>query len=163
MIAVQGNLLALSPTLVEVDLAAFDRCRTRARAAELDNDPAGALEALTEAVGLWRGDVAAEIEAEWLDDIRRQRRAQFVVSASRAGELALAGGDTASALGFADRVIAIDPSHERAGRLQAACLLAAGNRSGALAAITACLDHCDDMGVDPEPETLVIAARLGLS
>ena len=163
VIAVQGNLLALAPTLVEVDLATFDRCRARARASELDNDPAGALQALTEAVGLWRGDVAAEIEAEWLDDIRRQRRAQFVVSASRAGELALAGGDTASALGFADRVIAIDPSHERAGRLQAACLLAAGNRSGALAAITACLDHCDDMGVDPEPETLVIATRLGLS
>lgn len=163
VITVQGNLLALSPMLVWVDLATFDGCRARARAAELDNDPAGALAALAEAIGLWRGDVAAEIDAEWLDDIRRQRRAQYVVSASRAGELALAAGDTASALGFADQVLEVDPSHERAGRLQAACLLGAGNRSGALAAIRACLQHCDDMGVDAEPETLVIAARLGLS
>lgn len=162
VITVQGNLLGISPTLVGVDLTAFDGCRARARAAELDNDPAGALAALTEAVGLWRGDVAAEIDAEWLEDIRRQRRAQYVVSASRAGELALAAGDTASALGFADRVIEIDPAHERAGRLQAACLLAAGNRSGALAAIKACLQQCDELGVEPEPETFVIAARLGL-
>ena len=160
LLCVQGHLLGLSATATRVDLVTFDRHRARARAAEQNNDPAGALDALTDAVALWRGDVAADISAEWLEDIRRQRRAQFVVAAARAGELALSAGDAARALSFADLVIGIDSFHEQAGRLQAACLLASGNRTGAWESICACIARCDEMGIVPEPETMVLATRL---
>ena len=161
LIAVQGASLGIAQVGVWLDVAAFDDARRRARAAELNNDPAGALEALTEALSLWRGEVAADIDAEWLVQIREHRSSQFVAMAARAGELALGQGEIDHAVALAERVLKHDPSHERAGRLRAACLLASGDRKGAVAAIQSVLAACDDLGVEGEPETIVLATRLG--
>jgi LuxR family transcriptional regulator, maltose regulon positive regulatory protein len=161
-LVVQGTSIALSQSAVRIDLSSFDECRMRARAAEQDNDPAGALAALQEAVGLWRGDVAADIEAEWLDDFRRHRRAQYLAVANRAGELALSQGEIDNALGFTERVLRLDPTHERAGRLRSACLLAGGDRASAAQSIRATLAMCEELGVEPEAETVVLASRLGV-
>lgn len=162
LLRVDRSLLSIAPEGVWVDLVAFDDCRRRARASEHHNDPTGALAALTEAVGLWRGDVAADIEADWLDEIRRQRRAQFIDMAGRAGELALGQGEIDQALAFAARVVELEPTHEGALRLRAACLLADGDRASAVVAMRICLQRCEEDGVEPEPETLVLATRLGV-
>jgi ATP/maltotriose-dependent transcriptional regulator MalT len=161
LIAVQGSSLGIAQVGVWLDVTAFDDARRRARAAELNNDPAGALDALTEALGLWRGDVAADLDAEWLEQVRQHRRAQFITMAARAGELALGQGEIDQAVALAERVLKHDATHERAGRLRAACLLASGDRNAAITAIQAVLEACDEIGVEGEPETIVLATRLG--
>ncbi len=162
LLVAQGTSLAIADARVQVDLVAFDECRRRARAAEQDNDPATALVALSDGVALWRGEVAADLDAEWLEPIRRQRGAEFVAMASRAGEIALGQGELEQALAFTSLVLARDPSHERAGRLRAVCLLAAGDRSAATEVMRGCLARCAELGVEPEPETVVVATRLGI-
>ncbi len=162
VLEVRGTTLALSAAAAWLDLSAFDDCRSRARAAEQHNDPAGALAALAEGIALWRGEVAADLDAEWLADTRHQRRAQYVAMANRAGELALGQGEIEAALGYADRVVALDAAHERALRLRAAALLALGDRTAAIVALRTCLERCEESGIEPEAETVLLGTKLGV-
>jgi LuxR family transcriptional regulator, maltose regulon positive regulatory protein len=162
LLAFGGVGLALASHGVWLVLVAFDDARRRARAAEQDNDPAGALSALSDAMTLWRGDVAADLTAEWLEDERRIRRAQFLDVVARCGELALGQGQIDQALACADHAFRVDGLTERIARLRAAVLLAAGDRRSAAEAIRSGLEWCDEMGVEPEAETTVLATRLGV-
>ena len=90
LITTQGTSLGLTHGSVWLDITAFDDARL-GRAAELNNDPTGALDALTEALTLWRGDIAADIDAEWLTQVREHRNSQFIAMAARAGRLRAAG------------------------------------------------------------------------
>ena len=98
------------------------------------------------------------------ESVERDRfRVAFVAAAVRAGELVLASGDALAARDLAARAIAEEPWSEPARRLLVAAYLESGDRAAARRALVACRAMLEDLGVRAEPETEILARRLGES
>jgi DNA-binding SARP family transcriptional activator len=158
-----GDNLRFRPDAVfGLDLTEFDDALRRAEESEKRGAVSVALEQLERATLLYRGDyLAAAPDAEWADAPRERLRLRFVKASVRAGELALAGGELDRASELALRAIAVDRWCEAARRLLAEACLAGGDRSGALRALDGCAAVLDDLGVEPEAATRMLARRVG--
>ncbi len=115
---------------------------------------------MTNAVGLWRGELLADVHpAEWLDFERIRVGARFTRAAIRAGELLAANHQLGEAEVMAKRTIASDRWNEAAYRLLASIHLERGDRSAA----RRILDHLErvleEIGARPEPGTEALIAR----
>ena len=101
---------------------------------------------------------------EWLDAERRMLEDWW-----RTGALALAaehlqGGRPLDALALTDRLVRRDALDEAAVRIGLEAAVAGGDRQRARRALEIFRGHLlDELGMDPEPETLALAARLGLA
>ena len=79
-------------------------------------------------------------------------------------EVWLAKGDHGQAARDAESLLRLDPYRETAHRLLMRTHAAAGDRAAAARAYQRCREVlADDLGVDPAPETVDLATRLGLS
>jgi DNA-binding SARP family transcriptional activator len=100
---------------------------------------------------------------EWLDAERRTLEDWW-----RTGALALAaehlqGGRPLDALALADGLLRRDALDEAALRLGVEAAVAAGDRQRARRTFAAFRGHLlDELGMEPEPETLALTARLGV-
>lgn len=114
------------------------------------------------AAALYRGDHLASVDdVDWALAPRERERLAFVRAAVRGGELAAAQGDLDVATALALRSIDVDPWSEPARRLLADARLASGDRSGAIRALDDCARVLADLGIGPEPETRMLARRIG--
>jgi DNA-binding SARP family transcriptional activator len=134
-----GQRLSLHPSL-DVDLWRFRAALDDADAAERAGHPHAALEHLMSAIALWRGDLAADLDHEWLDLERIHVRSRFVRSAARAAELLVAMGRPADAIGAVRPALDADPYHERSYHALADAYRALGDHSAA----TAILQRADE-------------------
>ena len=75
--------------------------------------PGAALPLLLEAVDLWAGDLAEDLDAEWLDLERIHLRSRFVRAACRAAQLLVATREPVRAAEVARRALEVDPWNER--------------------------------------------------
>ncbi|MHB8800011.1 MAG: ATP-binding protein [Thermoanaerobaculia bacterium] len=123
---------------------------------------------LDEAVALYRGDLLeglaiedAPAFEEWLLGERESLRL-LVLSALRTLVAALrAKGETAKALAFARRLLALDPWLEDAHRDVAELLVEAGRRGAAIRQLEACrLVLADELGTVPSRETVALERKL---
>lgn len=156
-----GRLELVGGDLLRVDLddflAAVDDAATMARR----GSPADELGYLLEAVALYRDTPLADLgPSDWVVECRDRITARFVQSAIRAGELAAAVGDHDRARSLAERAIGAETWSEAARRLLIVANLELGDRAAARRALDACLAVLDDLGVDPEPETISLVRRL---
>ena len=155
---IDGELVALAPPpCVDVDLWQFRRDVEAADAAAHNDDPAGVVAALEQAVARWRGDPFPDLEASGdvasgLGEIRRL----LTDTALRLGELLLVAGRFDHAAAWAERVKRASPYQERAHRLAIAAQLQRRDRDAVVAAVAAASSMLDSLGVDPEPGTRML-------
>ena len=146
---------------LRVDSWEFEAAAAEAEDFERTGAPSLALDAFVRAVGMWRGDLLADVESsEWAEFDRLRLSTLFVRSALRAGELLAAHHELGHAALMAERAIAADQWSEAPYRLLASVHLERKDRSAARRV----LDHLDDvlaeLGVGPGPETLSLRRRV---
>lgn len=140
-----------------VDVVDFREACTRALAATDDEQ---VLAHGGPGVQLRRGRFLPATDAEWVattrDDLDRQFLALCDTVAAAAGRL----GEHAVALDAARRRVALTPLDEVAHRRLMSCLLAAGDRGGAVSAYHACASRLEEeLGIGPDAETVALLDR----
>ena len=133
-IRVDGHQIRLHHSLI-VDVRQFEARLDDADAAERAGRPNTALPLLIDAIGLWGGDLAEDLDAEWLDLDRIHLRSRFVRAACRASELLVATDDAARASELARRALEVDPWNERSYLALAAAYDAIGDHTSARAVL----------------------------
>ncbi len=123
------------------DVARFDRC-------------IGTVNLLGEAVAIYDGDLAEDLEEEWLEPYRRRYRQRAVEALEALCAQAWLEHDANAAIGCMRHLLSIDPLRENAVRRLMAMLAQTGDRAGALRVYTqfAAALH-DEIGVEPMPRT----------
>lgn len=136
---------------VEFDLHEFDDLVSRAAAAPSSER----LGLQQRALAMVRGELLAdEPYADWLVSLRdlySERHLQLLLDTA---DDCLAAGRTELAAGYAEQVLATQPTRERAHRLLVAAHYASGDQDRALAAYDRCRRVLDEeLGVRPLPQT----------
>ncbi len=161
-IRADGNRLRLAGhDRLEIDVWRFDSLVDEAQQLESDGAPSLALECLTEASALYRGDLLAGIhEGEWLHIERQRLHVRFVKAAVRCGELLLAHDRVDDAVLLASRTIRAEPWSEPAHRTLVAAHLQSGDRAAAHRAMQRCHEVLDELGGPVEELTAMLERRL---
>jgi len=131
-IRIDGHHIRLHHSLI-VDVRQFEQLLDQADTAERAGRPNTALPLLIEAIDLWGGDLAEDLDAEWLDLDRIHLRSRFVRAACRASELLVAMDDATQASELARRALEIDPWNEKSYLSLAAAYDAIGDHTSARA------------------------------
>ena len=128
----------------------------------------GMAERVAEAVGLYRGDLLDGLELrdaqpfeEWLTVRRESLRRSAVAALDQTGAECESRDDFKNAARNARRHLELDPLDERAHRRLMRSLALNGDRNAALTHFEGCkVLLYNELGVDPEPDTLVLANRI---
>ena len=118
---------------LNVDVWNYRQALDEADRAEREGRANDALEALTQAVRLWRGDLAEDLDHEWLELERIHLRSRFVRASCRAAELLTATSRPNEAIELLRPALAADPWHERSYLALGAAYEAVGDRTSARA------------------------------
>ena len=110
-VQVDGSTVRLNPRL-DVDLWEFRALLDDADAAERRGRPDEALPKLLDALTIWRGDLAEDLDLESLELERIHLRSRFVRASCRATELLTATGRPEQAIEIAQPALEIDRWHE---------------------------------------------------
>jgi LuxR family transcriptional regulator, maltose regulon positive regulatory protein len=129
-----SGLLLHENEWLEVDLWRFDEVWALAMAADREARPPAALDAMLEAVRLWRGYPSELALNDWALPAVEERRLRLVSMACRAGELLLAHGEHDEARQLAETALDSDPWCERAHHVVIAAHEAAGQHRAARSA-----------------------------
>lgn len=149
------SIALAAESLVTTDLAQFRRHVAAAGSAEPT-----AIDELTAALRLWRGDPLTDLDAACGTETDVEIVRQELVDATlRLGELLHASGRFDEAWRCAERIRAAAPYTERAHRLAVAAQLQRRDRTGVDAAMTATYEMLDDLGVEPEEATQMLLRR----
>jgi DNA-binding SARP family transcriptional activator len=133
-VRVDGHHIRLHHDL-DVDVWAFTRLLDRAEQAEREGRPHTALPLFREAIELWGGDLAEDLDHEWLDLERIHLRSRFVRAACRAAELLVATHEAGPAVDIARRALDIDRWNDRSYLALAAAYDALGDHTSARAVL----------------------------
>jgi DNA-binding SARP family transcriptional activator len=141
---------SLNPTLITTDLQRFHYARTRAASACGDTARA---DALSEAAGLWRGDLADGHEAEWLEPLREQLRRD---AADTFTQLAtLREHDTPDhAIQLLEQATAIDRYQERLYQRMITLQAALGRPDAARRTFELLRSRLEEIDAEPAPATM---------
>jgi DNA-binding SARP family transcriptional activator len=154
---VHGQILALDPAAVEVDVVTFEQ-----------HAAGGTPESLERAAEIYRGDLLLGFDLseplfeEWLVGEReRLREMALEVLARLLAHQARAGGSTERAIRTAVRLLALDPLQEAAHRTLMRLYTRQGRRGAALKQYQLCLGVLQrELGTEPEPETKALYQEL---
>ncbi len=171
-LAVTHQTLALNPDAeIDLDLKALERAYAVAltdRSSRMPPESLASLPLLESAAARHRGDFltgfslgdAPEFD-NWAAFQREVWRRRLGLILDRLSEIQFASGDFASAAESASNWIALDTLNEVAYRRKMRAHFAAGERGQALETYNACRTALvDELGVEPEPDTEALAARL---
>jgi DNA-binding SARP family transcriptional activator len=135
---------------VWVDVDAFEEAAAR-----------GGREGWTQAVALYRGDLAPEdLESPWLQPRRQALRARFVDAAFPLARAAASEGDAQLAVPLLRRILEVDPATEEAHRLLMRLLAGSGRRGEALRQYDACELALRAAGLAPSEEARHLRAAI---
>jgi DNA-binding SARP family transcriptional activator len=127
-----GQRLTLHGSL-DTDLWQMNQLLDEAAVDERAGHPHEALPRLLAAGALWRGDLAADLDHEWLELERIHVRSRFVRASCRAAELLVATDRPIEAIPVARRALDADPYHEPSYRAMAAAYRAVDDEGAARA------------------------------
>ena len=145
---------------LRTDADEFDELVAAARAHDDAGLPGQALITYRRALALYRGDYLDGLDAAWAVLTRVRLRSLAVAAACRIAELVAAKGDPEDSARLARRAQQIDPDSERAGRLLALALDAAGDRVAARRAAVHLRERLDQLELRPSRETQRLFTRL---
>ncbi|MEM7143357.1 MAG: BTAD domain-containing putative transcriptional regulator, partial [Actinomycetota bacterium] len=147
--------------LLDVDVWRFDSLLDEAKQLEADGAPSLALDCLTEAIELYRGDLlAGVVEGEWLHLERQRLHVRFVGAAVRGAELLLAHDRADEAIALATRTLQVEPWSEPAHRSLVAGHLQRGDRAAAHRAMQQCHEMLAELGGPVDELTEMLERRL---
>jgi DNA-binding SARP family transcriptional activator len=158
----EGSMVLTGADRLTVDLRELERHLDEAARAEGAGAPSTALAAYRRALALWRGPFAGGASWPWAEPEVERLTSRFAGAAGRAAALTLADGDAAEAERLAAVVLDLDPWSEAAHRVAATAQLERGDRTGARRTLERCRAVLDELGVAPEPATLMVERRLTL-
>ena len=133
-VRIDGSSVALSPTL-DVDLWRFRELLDAADEAERAGRPNAALPLMLEALDLWRGDLAEDLDLEFLELERIHLRSRFVRASCRAAELLVASRRPNEAIAVARPALYVDRWNERSYLALADAYVAIGDHTSARAVL----------------------------
>lgn len=149
-----GNSLLLDRgEWLDTDVWRFDDLWRAASEADRLGNPTVALEAIQQAVALWRGDPSELANEDWALPEVEERRVRLIDLANRAGELSLAKGRPEDARRLGQLALSVDPWSERAHYLVVAGHHAAGDDRAARHALERYHDRLDELGLNPTTAT----------
>jgi DNA-binding SARP family transcriptional activator len=151
-----GGNVALDATVVSSDVAQF-------RALLRDGSPGALARAVEQHAGVLLEGLDARAPAfdEWLRERRGELRRQLLGAAQRMAAQCAAVGDDAGAVAALERLVAIEPSNERAQRDLMEALARQGRYTDALRQYRACRDALRrDLDVAPEAATEALHREL---
>ena len=100
-------------------------------------------------------------DAPWIDDVRRSLRSRHVRALETLAQVWLAREKAPLAVASASEAIGLEPYRESGYRLLMRAHSLAGNRAEAIRTYERCAGTlADELGVDPDPETTALRARL---
>jgi LuxR family maltose regulon positive regulatory protein len=142
-----------------VDLDEYDALAAAARAHEEAGRLPEAAAALEQAAHLYTGDLLEDDRYEDWPAAERERRREGHIQAMEAlADLYARRGDHRRAIAAIQRVLDLDRLREPAYRVLMTCLLARGDRDGALRAFQTCERLLrEELGVAPQPETVALS------
>jgi DNA-binding SARP family transcriptional activator len=121
----------------------------------------GSAAAAAKAVELYRGELLAGQDAEWVRPARVKYAAMYASLVERLSGAAFRAGDFEGALHYGLELLEIDRAHEGASRLVLCCFEALGRRAQALGEYEALRAYLQKhLGVEPMPETADVIARI---
>jgi DNA-binding SARP family transcriptional activator len=155
------ELRLLTGDFLQLDVDRFDMHVLAAARAESGGSPSVALDHLLAAVDLYRGELHAGVDADWLTLDRAHYEQRFVDAATRAAQLVAGHGQHDRAEALARSAIDVDPWAEHAHAVLVAAALARGDRAAARAALQRCEAALSELGVEPSDETRRLARHVG--
>lgn len=142
---------------VWVDSQVFDELAARAHRSWGMAQPDEALAAAAEADSLCLSHLVPDAGGGWAAEYRERHNATHRELLGDAGEAALSLLRPREAAEFADRLVALDPFHERACRTLMLAATAIGEVDRALQAYQACAKRlADELGADPSAQTRAV-------
>ena len=127
-----------------VDTVEFER---------LSRDP----ETQSEAIELYAGDLLEDVYDDWVVSERERLRARYLAILSESIERHRARRDFGTAIGYAKRLLAVDPWREDAVRSLLALRYESGDAAGALSEFDRFAKRLrDELSIAPMPETLAV-------
>lgn len=147
----QGTALHWKPeTLASVDVDQFEDALKRVDSAAGVVD----LDALRQAVDLYKGDLLQGLEAEWIDPDRDRLRRRFGEALDRLATQLSQAGAYAEAIQYVERLLQHDPLREDAYRLLMQLYESQGARTRALRVYHTCVaTFSRELGVQPSTPT----------
>ena len=147
-VQVDGAHIRLNPR-VEVDAWRFTELLDSAEAEQRAGRPTESLPLLIEAVGMYRGDLAADLDHTWLDLERIHLRSRFVRASCRAGDLLTATGRPSEAMDVLRPSLDADPWHERSYVALAEAYCALGDMTSATQVLDLAVEQLGDLTTSP--------------
>ena len=142
---------------VWVDSQVFDELAARAHRSWGQAQPDEALAAAAEADSLCLSHLVPDAGGGWATEYRERHNATHRELLGDAGEAALSLLRPREAAEFADRLVALDPFHERACRTLMLAATAIGEVDRALQAYQSCAKRlADELGADPSAQTRAV-------
>jgi WD40 repeat protein/DNA-binding SARP family transcriptional activator len=156
----RGQAYLLSGHVVDVDIRRFDELVSRARA-NLEGEPAVALELFDEALSLWRGRALQDTEYEEFaqDEVRRLDLARAAAIQDRAEALITVGEDGAAVQDL-EPLARSDPTNERVAGLLMRALYRTGRQSDALRVARRLARHLGEQGLEVSPSTRLLEEQI---
>ncbi len=163
-LSVDNAWLGLRRSTVRIDATQFERGIEEARLIESQGVPSIALKEYQAALALYNGDYLTEFaNAEWAEFDRIRLRSLAAQASARVAELLLARGEPEASAVAADRAVTLESLYERAHRARVRALLGQEDRAAARHALQITLRTLAEANLTPEPDTLRLAATLGLT
>ncbi len=141
---------------LDTDIWLFDRLWQHATDADKRGLPSAALDAMQQAVALWRGQPSELAGNDWaLPDVEGRRR-RLVGLAARASELLLARDEPDEARRTAETALRVDPWSERSHHVVVAAHIAAGDEGAAHRAIDQYRGTLEELSLTPAEVALKV-------
>jgi DNA-binding SARP family transcriptional activator len=144
-----GLLLRREGGYLDTDVWRFDALVRRASDADAAGNPSVALDAMEQAVALWRDDPVELSSHPWAVPEIEGRRLRLVEMATRAGELLLARSDPTRAVAMGEAALRGDPYVERAHRVVIAAHVGSSQHRAAGRAVDRYRDVLAELGTPP--------------
>ncbi|MFN8490698.1 MAG: tetratricopeptide repeat protein [Caldilineaceae bacterium] len=113
--------------------------------------------ALLAKLGLWQGELLADLYEEWIDAEREHYRARLLTLFLQATQILRARSEYAQAIAVAQRILAVDPANEPAHQHLMFCYMAMGDRHAALRQYELCERALQaELDAPPMPETTAL-------
>jgi len=140
------------------DLDLFTAATARARLAHSDSDARAELDALKEALALYRGDVLpGDVYDDWFGAVRERFKHEYEDAALRAGRLFTELGEPLEGLSVLRDASAHNPWREDIYQEMLKLQIATGQRAAAIETYLTCRTRLvDDLGIDPSRETVAL-------
>jgi LuxR family transcriptional regulator, maltose regulon positive regulatory protein len=161
--AVGQQLELVADDLLVLDVDEFRSLLAAARNDDRSGSPGRALDRYRAAVDVYAGPYLDDVSDERWGHLERLRlQGDLVEAVSRSVDLLVAANEFDEAERLAGRGVEVEPLNERATGALVRVLLERRRIGPAREVLLALLDELAEVGIDPEPATLDLIARLGV-